>query len=88
MGERLFEWIVEKAMPWVFIIFFAGILIFLPIGGYLSWKESKQPTLTLRKDQWACTQSQQIPTTIYIKTGEVMVPMTTYNTVCNQWSKQ
>lgn len=82
-----------NAMRWDFELVLASVLIggvVLLIGflGYSGYVQSKTPTFTLYKNQWACTNLQTIPITTYMQSGNVMVPITTYSQECHQWSRQ
>lgn len=42
---------------------------------------------TLKKGQWVCSQSHQVTSTTYVKSGSVLVPVTNTNRVCDQYRR-
>ena len=88
MGEAVLDWLFDNVMPWLasaLIIFFVLFLLGLP---FLIWADSKAERFSLKKDRWECSKSIQVPTTTYVQTGNVMVPITTYSTQCTQWTEK
>jgi hypothetical protein len=88
MGGAILDWLFEHAFPWVIIVMFAGAVVFIVGGVYVLYQGRNAPTITLRKSEWVCTNTHKVPTTIYIKSGELMIPMTTYRNECLQWNRQ
>ena len=50
--------------------------------------DSKDPKLHLNKTEWICMDSHTIPITTYVKSGSVMVPITTYHRVCDEYRRK
>jgi len=88
MGERLLDWMLDNVVPWLMsatIGFIVLVIVALPFALYA---ESQAETFELKKYAWVCSQSVERPTTTYIQTGNIMVPMTTYSKHCTQWSEK
>lgn len=88
MGGDILDWLAEHVLPWLIILFIVAIILGIPFLLYYSWMQEESPTLTLYKNEWTCTQTKRVPSTIYVKSGNVMIPVTTYHNECYQWSKQ
>lgn len=94
MGDLAFEiieWFMENIFGWLVILAVLALVGWLGWYGVHSWQHRNDPppvSVSLPLNEWACTQMHRIPTTIYIKSGDVMVPITTYHKECYQWSKQ
>jgi hypothetical protein len=88
MGGNIFDWLMDHILPWVILLALAALAVITPLALYASFKAGKTPTMTLRKSEWACTQTQTIPVTTYVMSGKVMVPITTYTHECQQWNRQ
>ena len=43
---------------------------------------------TLKKNEWFCSQSHPVTTTTYVKSGSVMVPVTSTHQVCDQYNRR
>lgn len=83
-----FEWLMKNVVMTLLCIAIVVFVLALPFLIYGTYKQSQSPTFTLYKNQWACTNMQRIPITTYVKSGDVMIPVTTYSDECHQWSKQ
>lgn len=88
MGNDLLDWFFDHVAPWLFLLAIALVAVGIPAYLYAAYQESKQPHISLLKSKWACTDMQRTPITTYVKSGNVMVPMTTYANECHQWSRQ
>jgi hypothetical protein len=86
LGWRIIDWMMENVMSWFFLVVLVGAIALLAAVPYLFWKDSQAERFSLRKDSWECTRSHQESSTTYIQVGNVMVPSTSYSTVCDQWS--
>lgn len=85
----VFEWVMEKlVMPLVIVLIVGAIFVGIPSVIYAEYQESHSAKVELSKAEWACTQSQDVPITTYIMAGKVMVPMTTHESECRQWTHQ
>jgi hypothetical protein len=62
-------------------------LMFIAIG-WAIYDEATSEKFYLRKDQWACTASHLEETTTFVKSGNTDIPITSYTTVCDQWSRR
>jgi hypothetical protein len=71
----------------------AMLLIGFPICvllGCLPWAfyaEEQDPKLHLNKTHWSCTASHNQTTTTYVMSGKIMVPITSTQRVCDQYSR-
>lgn len=52
--------------------------------GVTIYQDSKAETFSLKKGAWVCTDERQRPTT-YIKSGNVLIPVT--GSDCYQWQR-
>lgn len=87
MGGRILEWIVDHVVPWIGIVVVVGLcllLVALPVGCVMA---AKSPTFSLQKDEWSCVKTHREPTTTYIQSGKVLVPVTSYHDVCDVYSR-
>lgn len=59
--------------------------------GALPWgliADAKSPDLaTLKKSDWICSASHPETTTTYVKSGNVLTPITSHRQVCDQYSR-
>jgi hypothetical protein len=73
------------------VLIIAAILGILGALGYGLYRESLRPSFELKKDDWACSRSHQESTTIYMNMGSgnniMMMPITTWHTVCDEWRR-
>jgi hypothetical protein len=88
MGNDLFEWLFEHVVGWLVSLLLIAFILLLIALPFMIYADSKAERFSLRKDAWECSASVQIPTTTYIQSGNVMVPMTTYSKHCTQWSER
>jgi len=54
------------------------------------WQElfTDHPAFVLDKREWACSASHREPTTTYVKSGNVMIPVTSHHTVCDLYARK
>jgi len=71
-----------------------GIVTYLLVGPLIIWLAysadayDKSPNLvTLKKHEWVCSASHQETTTTFVMSGKVMVPVTSIDTICDQYSR-
>jgi hypothetical protein len=64
---------------------FALVLGILPAGIY---HDSQSPTVELHKANWTCTSSHDEAVTTYIKSGNVLMPMTTHHRECDAYERK
>ena len=89
MMEDIFYWICTKILaPILFIAVILLIFVGLPWWGWSEYQQSKSPTFELYKNQWTCSQSHREDTTMYVQTGKVLVPITSHDKVCDQWTRK
>ena len=76
------------------LICFLVLSIGLPLGcllGILPWAliaENRSPDLaTLKKNEWVCSASHVESSTTYVMSGKIMVPITSNDTVCDQYNR-
>lgn len=46
----------------------------------------EQQYYNLNQKDWVCSASHSVSSTTYVKSGSVMIPVITYNTVCDQYN--
>jgi hypothetical protein len=86
--ERFTDWLAFKVIAPAFcLLLIFLIFVVLPLGIYASYQNFKAPTFVLKKADWSCSASHHESTTIYVQTGNVMLPQTSESTVCDQWSR-
>lgn len=76
MGERILFWIVDNIFPW-FLIALLLCLFVLVVAGVIAFFTPTEPVTggpVVRKTHHAAH-----TTTMYVQSGNVMVPMTTYH---------
>jgi hypothetical protein len=83
MAWDILDWLGEHVVGWIILVIAVALLIVVPVGFYL---DSKAERFSLRKDSWSCTSSHQESSTTYVQSGSIMVPVTGYSTVCDQWT--
>lgn len=89
MMEDLLYWIATKiVIPIVVVITLALFFVGLPMWGWSVYKQSQSPTFELYKNQWTCSQSHREDTTMYVQSGKVLVPVTSHEKVCDQWTRK
>ena len=84
----ILDWLTENVMLPLFLVGLVLLIVAAPFLIYHGIQQSKSPTFELYKNQWACTNTQRIPITTYVKSGDVMIPVTTYHDECHQWNRQ
>lgn len=84
IGERVFDWLLENVILWFLVLILMALIITVPIVAYEEYTADK---FYLRKDRWTCSASIRNPTTTYIQSGNVLVPITTYEIHCTQWTE-
>ena len=79
-------------MTWIECLIVAAIVGIVGAMVAASYTDSQRPTFTLKKDDWACTKSHQESITTYINQGDgktiILMPITTYSTVCDTWARK
>lgn len=84
--EQILDWICDRmAVVAVLLILFVvgGSILFI----YAAYKNSQSETFTLRKLEWTCTATHREATTVYVQSGKVLVPITTYHDVCDAYAR-
>lgn len=88
MGNSVFDWLMDHVMPWIINVGIVLIVLLFVLAPFAIYAEYKAEKFSLKKDEWSCTASVERPTTTYIQSGNVMVPITTYSKHCTQWSER
>lgn len=88
MGERLFDWLLDHVMPWLMSAAIVAVVLFVVALPFLIYADYKAERFALRKDEWLCSASVERPSTTYIQSGSVLVPITTYSKHCTQWTEK
>lgn len=86
LAELIIDSFIENIFPWLVIFFVAGIIAFIPACAYFVYQDSKKPTFTLKKDDWLCAGFREYNSTTYVKSGNVIVPITNHHKYCVQWN--
>jgi len=76
------------AMPVVILVLCVLVIVGIPVLCYAVYLDMKSPTFSLDKDEWTCTASVERSSTTYVKSGEVLVPITSNYKHCTQWSEK
>lgn len=82
------DWLMSWFMPLVLVLIVLLVILGVPLAIYLLYASSQSPTFSLRKDEWACSASVERSSTVYVQSGNVMVPLTTHYKHCTQWSEK
>lgn len=64
------------------------IIFAIPFVVYIVYRNYNSPSLSLTKSHWDCSQSVLKSNTTYVMSGNVMVPITTQDLDCVQWTKK
>jgi hypothetical protein len=85
----ILDWCMEHlVLPVIIALIVALVFVGLPALGYALWKDAHSPTFTLKKNEWACTQSHERPITTYVQSGKVLIPITSYERVCDTYERR
>ena len=79
---------MEKLIIGLLVLFVSIVVIALGLGIYFSIEAGKQPTFTLRKDQWECVESTSHYTTTNVVVGKVFIPQTSRVTECVNYKRR
>ena len=94
-GAGMFWYIVRDA--WGFgdyiMAAFMGVIVglcFALLGGIIHYSvwESAQPAYSLPKHRWACTNTRTEVVTTYTYVNNSPIPITSYQTVCTQYTER
>ena len=72
MGDKIIDWLIEYILPWVII----GGTLLIPLLIFMAVREMNEPTLTLQKDLWECTNR------VHRVVGKVIT------SECMEWSRK
>ena len=50
--------------------------------------KSQSPVIQLTKTEWQCTGTKSESSTVYVQSGKVLVPVTTYHDVCVEYQRR
>lgn len=64
------------------------LAVILALVPFAMISDSNDPHMSLNKTEWVCMNSRTIPVTTYVKSGNVMVPITSYQKVCDQYNRK
>lgn len=85
LSDRLMDGIAYCA-PFAFVALIAALL--LGIGAFI-YDACFAESFSLRKDTWGCTASHVETSTTLVNYGNnVLVPVTSTDNVCDQWSRR
>lgn len=78
----------EKIMAWAVLLVGFPLSCVLGVLPWAAFEDSRDPHISLNKTEWFCTQDHIVPVTTYVKSGSVMVPITSHHRVCTQYNKK
>jgi hypothetical protein len=81
-------WVMGPLMVILTLALGAAMFIGIPWGIYAWITYTPSETFTLRFDQWACTEHVTRDVTTHVLVGKVLVPTTSRQRVCTQWSEK
>jgi len=87
-GERFMDWTFDHIMPWLVGGAIVFLVIFIAAAPFAIYADSKAERFSLKKDEWVCSASVERAETVYVNSGKVGVPVTTYSKHCTQWSEK
>lgn len=88
MIRRVKEAVEDFVDDWFGWLLVAFVVVAIALFVAVNVHNAKQPHIALLKSEWACTNTQVVPVTTYVKSGDAMVPIVTMMRTCVQWSKQ
>lgn len=90
--DTVFDFLKEMLIPVIVILLFCvvvgGGLIFGLHALIKAFSGPPSPVITLDKDKWACTSLTRDTYTTYVRSGDIMIPITKSDDRCTQWSRQ
>ena len=87
MAWNVFEWLMEHVFMWFFVLLISGACIFLLVIPFVIYADSQSPTFSLKKSDWGCSHTHIEQSTTYVMSGQVMIPITSQENVCDQYSR-
>ena len=69
-------------------VFGALCVIIVVAGGAAIITYKPGPTFTLSRADWTCVKSHQVESTAYVKSGSVMVPITSTSEECDNYVRR
>jgi hypothetical protein len=75
----------ERVVGWLILLPFWAIVGVGPLE--LIRYESGPELATLLRSEWHCSAAHQETSTTYVKSGDVLVPMTSTSNVCDQYGR-
>ena len=87
MGGRVLDWLFDHVMTWIGIICIVVACLLIVVAPICFFMDAKSPTFSLKKDEWACVKTHRKPTTTYIQSGKVLVPVARHQDVCDVYSR-
>jgi hypothetical protein len=79
-------WMISKR-AWALLWAVTFLFLFLLTIGVAGVVETQQPSITIQKADWNCTQAVKRSSTTYVQTGQVMNPITTTYDDCVQYTR-
>jgi len=78
----------DKPMAIVILLLGWPLGMLFACAPWAMWEDSKDTQLHLNKTEWVCMDSHVVPITTYVKSGNVMVPITNYHRVCDEYRRK
>ena len=69
-------------MTWLEYLCIGVIALIVVAVGASAYTEAKSPKLELVKTEWSCTKTIGVTSTMFIKSGDVLVPVPTTHQEC------
>lgn len=86
MAADILDWLCEAIVPWFLILMILSAVAML---GVVAWAAfHPEPSFSLVKAEWGCTQSHEPSYMTTMLAGKVTVPQYHHETVCDQWSRK
>lgn len=85
MIDKLGDIFVFKVIPIMAVVITVVVAITLPV---ILYNEFFGEMIELKKNEWICTESVQSQSTSFIKSGDMLIPLTATQTNCTNWRRK
>ena len=79
------ETFMDYLIPWFVVLVL--VISFIALG-VITYNAFFAETIAISKDSFACTKSHEEQSIFLQSVGSVMVPMTTFYTICDQYTRK
>lgn len=83
IGTTFFDWemnIIRKLLGTI-------IISFILVAVFAFMIDSKSPTISLKKNEFECTESHKHTSTTFVMSGKVMIPITSIIDICDNYHR-